>query len=259
MPDGAENGLWLLLFLISLLFLQRIFHRELQVILFLITRRLDITLVLFSILLFPGVFLHESSHYLMAKLLQVPTGQISLVPRYHKDGRLQLGFIHTASTDWLRDSLIGIAPFLTGSVFIAFVGINRLMLPVKWNLVTRSGLASIAQSLSASVSQQDFWLWFYLVVAVSSTMFPSETDRRAWLPMGIIIGVVIGLLIIGGAGPWLKTHFSIPMYRILQSVNLVLCISIIAHILLIIPIWILRHLITRIPGFRHPSRVSSGK
>ena len=52
-----------------LLLLQRALHREIQVVFLLITRRPEITVALFSLLFFPGVLLHEGSHYLMAKIL----------------------------------------------------------------------------------------------------------------------------------------------------------------------------------------------
>ena len=72
-----DGFLWLLLMLGPLLILQRSLHREIQSVFLLITRRPEIAIALFSLLFFPGVLLHESSHFLMAKLLNVPTGRVS--------------------------------------------------------------------------------------------------------------------------------------------------------------------------------------
>ena len=79
----------LLLMLISLYFLQHRLHFEIQATFMLLTHRAEIALALFSLLFFPGVFLHETSHYLLARLLGVRTGHFSLLPEPLPDGRLR--------------------------------------------------------------------------------------------------------------------------------------------------------------------------
>jgi hypothetical protein len=107
----AELGgfLYLLLLFPPLIYLQRFLQREIQSIFLLITRQADISTALFSLLFLPGVLLHETSHYLMAHLLGVKTGRFSLIPKKVEDGRLQLGYVETAKTDFVRDALIGAA------------------------------------------------------------------------------------------------------------------------------------------------------
>ncbi|HCB01517.1 MAG TPA: hypothetical protein DEP19_03965, partial [Anaerolineae bacterium] len=75
--------------LLPLVILQRLLHREIQVVMLLITRNIQLTLAIFSILFFPGVLLHETSHFFMAKLLRVKTGKFSVIPKPLSDGRLQ--------------------------------------------------------------------------------------------------------------------------------------------------------------------------
>ena len=110
MPPNTDGVLYLLILLGPLFILQRSLHRETQAIFLLLTRRTELAIILFSLLFFPGILLHESSHYLTARLLGVRTGKFSLVPRVQPGGRLQLGYVETASSDWLRDALIGAAP-----------------------------------------------------------------------------------------------------------------------------------------------------
>ena len=93
MPANLDGIIWLALSLGLLLFLQRNLHKELQILLFLLTRRVDMALRLFSVIFFPGVLLHEGSHFLMAKLAGVPTGRFSIFPRTAKNGKLQLGYV----------------------------------------------------------------------------------------------------------------------------------------------------------------------
>ena len=43
----------------------------------------------------------------MAKLLRVPTGQVSLIPQSIEGNRLRMGYVETGKADILRDALIG--------------------------------------------------------------------------------------------------------------------------------------------------------
>ena len=243
MPPNLDGLLWLLLLLGPILLLQRSLHREIRAIFLLLTRREDITIVLFSILFFPGILLHESSHYVMARLLRVRTRRFSLIPRPLKNGRLQLGFVETASTDWARDAFIGAAPLLTGGLFVAYAGLVHLGLPALWRAISAGDTVGMLEALPNSSSQTDFWLWFYLTLVVSSTMLPSETDRRAWLPMGLIVVLLLSLSLFLGAGPWLVQNLAAPLNRVLQAVALVLGISVLVHLIFLFPLWVIRRLL----------------
>src|SRR5512143_2626739 len=105
-----------------LLFAQRWLHREVQWVFLLITRSPSVSVGLFSLLFFPGVLLHELSHFLMARLLGVRAGRFSLLPSVVEGGKLRLGFVETAETDWVRDALIGAAPLITGGAAVAYLG-----------------------------------------------------------------------------------------------------------------------------------------
>jgi hypothetical protein len=97
-----DRLIWLVLLLGPLLFLQRRLHFEIQALLMILTRRPEIAFGLFSLLFFPGVLLHETSHFLMARWLGVRTGRVSLIPQVLPGGKLQLGFVETANADPLR-------------------------------------------------------------------------------------------------------------------------------------------------------------
>ncbi len=241
--SGQLDGLWrLLLFLGPLIILQRALQREIQAILLLLTRRPEITLALFSILFFPGVFLHEGSHWLMARILGVRTGRFSLIPQPLANGRVRLGFVETASPDIVRDALIGLAPLLAGGVFVSFAGLERLKLVDFWQLWLSQRAA--LDILPALFSQPDFWLWFYLVVTVSGTMMPSASDRRAWLPVGLAVLILITITIIAGAGPWMLENLAGPVDRAFQSIALVFAVSVLVHLLLLAPAWFVHRLLS---------------
>ena len=166
---------WFLVGVIGLALLQRQLHQEIQSVLFLLTRRIDLALAIFSILFLPGVLLHETSHYLAARLLKVPVGRFSLIPQPLPDGRLRLGYVETAQTDFIRDGLIGAAPLIAGSLFVAYAGFVHLDFLALWIQLSAGDLSPITAAISLTVAQPDFWIWFYVIFVVSSTMFPSES------------------------------------------------------------------------------------
>jgi hypothetical protein len=250
MAFSLEGLLWLLLMLGPLLFFQRRLPHEIQVFVLLLLRRADLAVALFSLLFFPGVFLHEASHYLMAKILGVPTGKVSLIPQSLDGNRLRLGFVETGKTDLLRDSLIGMAPLLSGGAVVAYLGIVRLSLLSVWDGLAGGSLENALQALTVSFNVPDFWLWFYLMVAVSSTMFPSASDRRAWLPLTLILALLLGTALVFGAGPWMSVNLLPPLNDALGGVAVIFVLSAVVHLVVLLPIWVLRKGISKLTGMQ---------
>ena len=133
--SSFDGLLWLLIALVLLVFLQRSLHREIQAVFLIITRRPGLTQSIFALIFLPGVFLHELSHFLAAKLLGVRTGKFSLIPQAQPNGKLRLGYVETASGGFVRDALIGAAPLVTGSLIVAYLAIYQLHLLPLWDYI----------------------------------------------------------------------------------------------------------------------------
>ena len=250
MTTNWDGYLWLLLLLGPLLILQRSLHRNIQAIFLLLTKRAEISLALFSLLFFPGVLIHEVSHFLVARLLGVGTGRFSLIPRAMPNGRLQLGYVETAKTDILRDTLIGAAPLVAGGLFVAYAGLNRLGLEAVWVAIQSMQASQVWAALGLISEQQDFWLWFYLTFVVSSTMLPSAADRRAWPSVGIVLVVLLALALVSGAGQWMTETLSPLVNRALLALDIVLGISVLFHLALLPLIWVIRRLLEKLTGLQ---------
>jgi len=233
-----------------LVFFQRRFHQELQGVLLLVTRRLEITIVVFSILFFPGVLLHEISHWLMAKVLRVQTGGISLVPRATKDGQLQMGYVLTEKADIFRDALIGFAPLLTGGLFVGYAGTKKLGLLILWDAVLTMEIAPVMMAIERLLTQPDFWLWFYMTLVVSSTMLPSPADRRAWLPLLLMAALLIGTGVFLGVGPFIQDALIVPLNKAFRAIAVVLAISTGVHGFVLLPFWGVRKLLCWLTGLQ---------
>ena len=246
MLTSFDGLLWLLAALVLLQFLQRSLHREIQALFLITTRSPGVTIGIFSIIFLPGVFLHELSHFLMAKILRVRTGKFSLLPRMLPNGSLQLGYVEAAYSDILRDSLVGVAPLLSGMLFIAYGAAAHLHLVIVWDTLRNSQWDLFTLGLQTLPNIPDFWIWFYLTFAISSTMMPSESDRHAWRPLGLAAVTLFLIVLLVGAGPWMLINLAPPINQFLRSTALVLLVSIIIHGLLIIPLLIIHRILTRL-------------
>ncbi len=229
--------------LLPLVYLQRFLHRELQVIIFLLTRNKPLTIALFSLLFLPGVFLHETSHYLTAKLLGVRTGRFTVIPRAVNNGGLVLGSVEIEQTDILRDSLIGLAPIIAGTLFIAYSAVAKLRLDALWHVFRDGQMDLFFMGLGLLPEVPDFFLWVYLTFAVSSTMLPSASDRHAWLPLGLWIGTLLALAIFAGAGSWMLMNLAPFLDSFFRSVSLLFALSNLVHIVLWLPLFAIRSLL----------------
>jgi hypothetical protein len=206
------------------------------------------TQVIFSLVFLPGVFLHEISHFLMAKILAVPTGKFSLIPQARPDGTLRLGYVETAPGGFIRDSLIGIAPLVTGCIFVGYIASSQMNIVPLWELIRNGDWGLFWNNLSSVIRTPDFWLWFYLAFAVSSTMMPSQSDRHAWLPLGLLVVGLIILAILAGAGAWMMERLAPFVNNFLRALALIFVMSGVLHIVMTLPLFLLHRILSQVSG-----------
>ncbi len=178
----------------AMLFLQHWLQQHIQGATFAVTGNPGCAVRALFLLLLPGVLLHEFSHWLVANILQVRTGKISIgLGKLRGNKHFSLGSVSVERTDPLRESLIGVAPFVFGLLAI------WLLMGIGFGLWMPNDVMQVVQTIWSSIGDPLTWLALYLVFAVSTSMIPSESDREPW---GIIIGiaVVVGVLalLLGG-------------------------------------------------------------
>jgi hypothetical protein len=216
-----------------------------QAVFYVSTANASLAVILFQIIFFPGILLHEFSHFAFARVLGVKTGRFSLVPQQQGGGRLRMGYVEIYRSDVAREALIGAAPLISGMVFLAVVARWALPLTALWDILGYGRFDLFLQGFPQLFSYPLFWLWFYLIFVISSTMTPSPSDRHAWLPVGLILGGLLALAVLAGAGDWMLANLAPPLNEFLRACALLLGLSVIVHALLIIPFWMLHRLAAR--------------
>ncbi len=182
--------IWLAATLVPLFFMKRWINQHIQGLGMLLTGDNEAAMLLYFVLLLPGILIHELSHWLAAKLLGVRTGKISLWPSKRRGNQMRLGSVRIAHTDPFRASLIGVAPLISGSFAILIIGQLILGLGDLGEVLLNGEWGPLGESLLAHLQAPDFWLWLYLIFAVSNAMLPSETDREPWRPVFLFMGLV---------------------------------------------------------------------
>lgn len=162
-------------------------------ILFLLSRKISkifsqfMSINFLSFLFLPGVIIHELSHLLIAAILLVPVGDMEFMPKKGEAG-LKLGSIEIAKTDPIRRSIIGFAPVFVGITLVLgltyfVVGSNLIVQTIELNVLL--GVSIIA-------------LMFYLLFAISNTMFSSSRDMEGTIEILITLLIIFaGAYILG--------------------------------------------------------------
>ena len=190
------------LFFVSVFFLyllKKAISRQLQLLSLFLFHTSKFGFWLYVVLAFPGVVLHELSHWLMAEILQVPTDQIKLLPSSPTNPVRCLGSVQTAKTDPFRGLLIGLAPFITG-------------------LLSLFALVSYLPPLSTLSWKNLFFL--YLIWTISHGMLVSRSDLR-FFPFILFLLTLFFLLV----RFW---HFNLSFQFLINPLTLILKVLVLA-------------------------------
>lgn len=244
------SWLWLAVIFAPLVLLERWLHRHLQGLWLLIFRDPDIATILYSVMMLPGVALHELSHWIAATLLGVRTGRFSLLPERLEDGTLRLGFVETEKTDLVREALIGAAPLVAGCGIVLAISYGPLQLgPVGAALAT-GDVSGVAQNLRMTFSASDTWLWLYMLFAVSNSMLPSASDRRAWLPLLAFAVLLAGVLIYSGFGALVLNAVSGPVESAVQALAAAFTVTVALNVCCVPLLWLVERGLSKLTGLR---------
>lgn len=233
--------------LVVLIQLGRWVTRQVQTIGWLLTGNASVTMIGYYLLMFPGILLHEVSHYVTARLLGIKVTNFSLGPRKRKNSNtVELGSVSVYSGGTLRDSLVGVAPFVAGTAVLLLVSymvfdveaLGRVWAAQGWN-----GFFATAAQLPET---PDFWLWLYLIFAVSNAMMPSAADRQPWLLAGLYVGGVVALAWVVGLFGYVTDTVLNNLLGALQVLTLSFLFTVIVNVVIGSVLWLIATIMLRL-------------
>ncbi|GAB4473726.1 MAG: hypothetical protein Kow00124_12950 [Anaerolineae bacterium] len=176
-----------------LVLVERWIHKHIQGLGLLLTNNPKAAVLIYYLVLFPGVALHEASQWVLAQLLRVKVKKFRVWPEQQRGGVIQLGLVEIQSgTDAIRATLIGMIPLITGVAAIAWIASAYFDTGVLLTSLATGDLPEIFRGFGVFMSAPDFWLWMYLVFTIANAMLPEAHDRINWW---LLVGVFAGLLI----------------------------------------------------------------
>ena len=242
--------IWLAATLAPLFFMKRWINRHVQGLGLLLVGDNEAAMFLYFVLLLPGILIHELSHWLAAKLLGVRTGKISLWPSKARGNQMRLGSVRVARTDPFRSSLIGVAPLVSGCLAILIIGHLILGLGDLGEVLLNGEWGPVWESLVAYLRAPDFWLWLYLIFAVSNAMLPSETDREPWRPVLLFVGLAALFVYLTG---WVRQVPEVVTTASLTGLSYLayaFSLTVVVDVIFVAAIAILEVLVSRLTGKR---------
>lgn len=227
------------IFLIEILlifFSSRYIFQSLFTLAYIFTKSQKLSIMGISLFFFPGTVLHELSHFIVAEILRVKTHGMEFKPEY-TNGRLKMGSVLISETDFLRNFLIGVAPFVVGcSVIVASL----------FTLFTSFSYRDVFYSPASFLITLGIVLLLFIV---TNTMFSSKKDMEGAVELLVGILVVIGVLYIAGVRPEHyigELLFQKSVLSVIKSVNVLLLVPLSIDIFVIL----VTHTILSKKGYR---------
>ncbi|MCW5882110.1 MAG: hypothetical protein KIS91_14360 [Anaerolineae bacterium] len=254
MPDLWTSLLWLGLLMVPVTLLKRWVMIHLHA-LGVITLGSDYRAIwLRFLVLAPGIFLHEFSHWITARLLFVPTGKFSLGPSRSvtrgKQVQVTMGYVMIGQTDPIRASLIGVAPFIFGTAAIVLIGNYGFRQALAVDLPPTGIIAAVITHLTDLFRVPDAWLWLYLTFSISNSLIPSASDRRDWWAAGLYLIALAAIVVILTGVRQPPPELLAAIHRALDTLVFAFTLTLVIDLVMGVVIYALHKLISRLTGRR---------
>lgn len=186
-------------------------------------------------LVFPGVLLHEFSHFIALRLMGVRC-------RLKMGVELQQDYVIYGHVDFYEDEvnrlqhfISGIAPLVTGLFAISLIAVNFMGVPSIRSIIASSGNIDLSPVFAAA---RTWWFWaaFYFVFAIATEMIPSAADRRYWLHLGIILLVLFGISLLTKTTGWFLMNLYPTIDGVLKMIGISFLICLVIELILFLPI-----------------------
>jgi len=154
--------------------------------------------MVFYLLVFPGVVLHEGAHFLACLLTGTKVSRFApFAPARSSDGRLVLGYVRHERRPFPIGALIGLAPILLNPLGLLLV--TAFFTPLTFQEVANPSVGIVARGIFASgfVSEAPVLTatWAYLSLSFALGSVPSREDISSLPILLLLFGG--GILLLG--------------------------------------------------------------
>jgi hypothetical protein len=152
----------------------------------------------FYLLVFPGVVLHESAHYLVCLLTGTKVVRFAAFsPQRATDSRLVLGYVRHERRAFPIRAIIGLAPVILNPLGLLFT--TALLTPLTFRQVADPSVGIVVKGIFASGfltgAPLQAAVWAYLSLSFALGSVPSREDLSGLPLLLAVIG--LGILIVG--------------------------------------------------------------
>ncbi len=217
---------------------------------FLLSRSHQVATFFLFLVLAPGIFIHELSHWLFARLLGVRTKGFRVWPKRTRRGHIQLGAVQVQGAGPISMALIGLAPFIVGTIALVVLG--------GWLQARQPSMADWQawfagagwETLTDFFSRGD-WPWrFYAIWVIANSMMPSASDREPVMPL---IGVLVLLSVAAyfvGVSPTLPDWAYTKILDVLDILAGAFFLAVIGNAIVALGIAVVEHALSLMLGAR---------
>lgn len=187
--------------LLALAWLSRAISLNIQQVIYNVTRSEQWAVAVYFLVLLPGIFVHEASHWAVALVLGLEPGRFTVWPKV-RGNTIGLGSVTAKSGGMVLDSLVGMAPLFVGTLLVslcAHLWLGGAVLQAALQGGASGGVETWLNVVQTAFRRPDAPLWAYLIFTIANGMMPSAPDREPLKPLVVyaalaaLLYVVLGL------------------------------------------------------------------
>lgn len=239
--------------------IERWMHQHVFKVGWLVTHKYETTTILYYTFFLPGVILHEVIIWLVAGVLNVRAEQSLKWPEKQEIGELRLNFVQLERRiSAFKRSIIAISPLIAGTILIWLIANNVLNLDEAFVIMASGTIEDVGLGIQTLLSVPDFWLWIYLIFAISNTMFPTiPKSLQGWRTALLAFTAILLMLFIVGVGDQLINAVSPTLNTFLSTLQATLMLMIIVNLIMVLGLGTVEAIIERVTG--HSATFRKGK
>lgn len=232
---GAWTPLfWLVALLVALWWVSRRLAHYFMSAMLLLTNHEGFAVAVYAIFIFPGTLVHETSHWLIAKMVGVRTSSFDVLPKLSRDGSIRLGAVGIRGGNLTQLALIGLAPMIVGSLLTVWLSYSLVDVDALAFALESGRWGAVAEVLLASLRKPDALLAIYLLFTVSDAIFLSASDRAPVQQLALYLVVVLLPLYAFGVLPAIPNSWTVALQEGFAMFASGLAIALMVHVLLLI-------------------------